>query len=152
MFTYYLFIITVLFYLHEFSLSDPGTVTYLNSSLGTTSGTILSANYPADYDEDLDLFWLITADAGDLVMIVTHFQEIHLPSTSASSCSDAVETADYLNYYDGDATTDTLLKTACDDSYDKSVTSSQENMLLHFSSDSSQNANGFLLRYYLKRK
>ena len=102
-------------------------------------GTISSVNYPSDYPSNSEDYWLIAAPEGLTVTVA--FQDFK--TEEDFSC----DNYDYLVLYDGTQISDPELARACGTTPPECTTSSFNDLLIAFSSDSFTEYRGFSLSY-----
>ena len=101
------------------------------------SGQIISPNYPGNYVDGLNYYWLITVEPGQIVQVT--IGNVDLEDTS--DCANG-----FLKIYDGSSSRDTLLRTYCGRLIAVSVEtlkSSGSKLYIHFKSDSRNTRPGF---------
>lgn len=99
-------------------------------------GTIVSPNYPNDYDIKKDYYWRITVPEGKRIEI--RFDTLDLEDSK--NCG-----KDSLSIYDGISTRYVLLGTYCGNTRPNSFRSSGRYLFLHFRSDGDVTGKGFRL-------
>ncbi|CAK8680068.1 unnamed protein product [Clavelina lepadiformis] len=103
------------------------------------SGNISSPNYPNDYSNNLNCNWTILAPPNKLIEV--EFVDFHL-----QSCSFSLK--DYLNIHDGEEQYAGI--SFCGTNKPVDFESSTNRVNLFFSSDSSTNEKGFLIKWTFK--
>lgn len=105
------------------------------------SGQITSPNYPRNYVDGLNYYWLLTVEPGQIVEVT--MDDVDLEDTS--DCRN-----DFLKIYDGSSARDTLLRTYCGRLITVSVEtlkSSGNKLYIHFKSDDRNTRPGFKISW-----
>ena len=123
------------------SVNDNGGCAHTDC-LTDADGTITSVNYPNNYADNADDSWLITAAEDDTITVYfsTDFRIEH-----SSDCD-----VDYVQLYDGPTRSSNPLDDPfCGTTPPPCLTSSGNEVLIVFTSDSANNEKGFSLTYNL---
>ncbi|XP_044726579.1 cubilin-like [Chrysoperla carnea] len=106
-------------------------------------GVITSRNYPKNYDNNDDCYWLISLPKTYLIRLA--FDDFDIEKQR--NC-----TQDYVNVYDGNSTTAPLLLNHCGNTLPDPVTyiSTDNTMLIHMSTDGLFSAKGFKANYTIQ--
>ncbi|XP_014254813.1 cubilin-like [Cimex lectularius] len=117
-------------------LWDEGS-TGCGGKMNSSSGSIISPNYPSPYDNNLNCFWKITVPIGNQIQLTI----IDLDLEMLQNC------VDYIEIFDGKNNQAPSLGQFCSKADIKTITSKSNTIFLAFHTDSLDTGTGFHLSY-----